>query len=52
MPAPVVDYVVVHELAHLIERNHTPTFWRIVARALPEYAERKAWLAEHGGRLL
>ena len=49
LPASVVDYVVVHELAHLVEANHTPEFWRRVARALPEYEQRKAWLAEHGG---
>ncbi len=50
LPASVIDYVIVHELAHLAEANHTPEFWRWVARALPEYEQRKAWLAEHGGR--
>lgn len=50
LPARVIDYVVVHELAHLVEPNHTPVFWARVARALPEYAERKAWLAERGGQ--
>ena len=45
-----VDYVIVHELAHLIEPNHTPEFWLRVGRALPEFEQRKAWLAEHGGR--
>ena len=49
LPARVIDYVVVHELAHLAEPNHTPTFWAGVARALPEYEQRKAWLAERGG---
>jgi predicted metal-dependent hydrolase len=49
LPVSVVDYVVVHELAHLIEPNHTPEFWARVGRALPEYEQRKAWLAEHGG---
>jgi len=49
LPATVVDYVIVHELAHLIEPNHTPEFWARVGRALPEYEQRKAWLAEHGG---
>lgn len=51
LPAPVVDYIIVHELAHLIEPNHTPEFWGRVARTLPEYEQRKTWLAEHGGRL-
>lgn len=50
LPAGVVDYVVVHELAHLIEPNHTPAFWLRVARAMPDYEQRKAWLAQHGGR--
>lgn len=50
LPANIVDYVVVHELAHLTEANHTPEFWRLVGRALPEYEQRKSWLAEHGGR--
>ncbi len=50
LPPGVVDYVIVHELAHLVEPNHTPEFWLRVARALPEFEQRKAWLAEHGGR--
>jgi predicted metal-dependent hydrolase len=52
LPVSLVDYVVVHELAHLMEPNHTPAFWRRVSRALPEYEQRKTWLAEHGGRHL
>lgn len=50
LPVNVIDYIVVHELVHLAEPHHTPEFWRRVARALPEYEQRKAWLAEHGGR--
>jgi predicted metal-dependent hydrolase len=49
LPASVVDYVIVDELAHLAEPNHTPEFWRRVGRALPDYEQRKTWLAEHGG---
>lgn len=52
LPSSIVDYVVVHELAHLLEANHTPGFWQRVARAMPEYEQRKSWLAEHGGRHL
>lgn len=48
LPASVIDYVIVHELAHLAEANHTPEFWLRVGRALPEYDQRKKWLAEHG----
>lgn len=48
LPPSVVDYVVIHELVHLHERSHTPKFWARVERALPDYARRKAWLAEKG----
>lgn len=51
-PPSIADYVVVHELVHLREPNHTPGFWLAVERALPDYAQRKAWLAEHGGQLV
>jgi predicted metal-dependent hydrolase len=49
LPASIVEYVVVHEMVqHLHERNHTPRFWQRVERAMPDYAQRKAWLAERG----
>ncbi|MBF0341918.1 MAG: M48 family metallopeptidase [Magnetococcales bacterium] len=38
LPARVVDYVIVHELCHLLEMNHSPAFWSHVANVLPEYA--------------
>lgn len=41
LPARLVDYVIVHELAHLIERNHPHEFWQILDRVLPEWHERK-----------
>jgi predicted metal-dependent hydrolase len=44
----IVEYVVIHELVHLRERNHTLQFWRRVERAMPDYAHRKAWLAAKG----
>jgi len=40
----VIDYVVVHELAHLAEMNHSSRFWAVVARVLPDYKERKKQL--------
>lgn len=51
LPPSIVEYVVVHELIHLRERNHTPAFWRRIERAMPDYARRKAWLAERGASL-
>jgi len=48
LPASIVEYVVVHELVHLIEANHTPEFWLRVERAMPDYEQRRQWLAEHG----
>lgn len=48
----VIDYVVVHELAHLRERNHTRRFWRIIRGQLPDYRERANWLEEYGIELI
>ena len=41
MPREVLEYVVVHELAHRIEMNHSPAFWQIVENVLPDYKERR-----------
>ena len=43
---PVIDYVVVHELAHLLELNHSPRFWAHVEKVVPAYKERKAQLQQ------
>ena len=48
LPAQIAEYVVVHEMAHLHEPHHTPAFWLRVERAMPDFAQRRAWLAEHG----
>lgn len=46
-PPRIVEYIVVHELVHLREPHHTPEFWLRLERALPDYADRKRWLAEN-----
>jgi len=50
-PMFVIDYIVVHELAHLIESNHTPRFWNIVNAQAPTMEKAKAWLQAHGALL-
>jgi len=47
-PIFVIDYVIVHELAHLLEANHTPRFWNIVRSQMPTMEKAKAWLKENG----
>jgi len=47
-PMFVIDYVIVHELAHLIEANHTPRFWNVVRTQAPTMEKARAWLKEHG----
>ncbi len=51
LPPRIVEYVVVHELVHLCERNHTPAFWRRVERTMPDYLQRRTWLAVRGASL-
>ena len=50
-PLPVLDYVLIHELAHLKEQNHAPRFWALVAQLCPEYRELRRWLRDHGQEL-
>lgn len=52
MPAALIDYVVVHELAHLREPNHSRRFWRCVAGVLPDYEQRRTALRRDGHRYL
>ena len=52
VPPEVLDYVVVHELCHRKELNHSAQFWNLVERILPDYKARKKWLKENGTRLI
>ncbi len=51
-PHDVLDYVVVHEVCHLVEHHHGPAFWKLVAKRRPEYAESRTWLDDHGWEIL
>ncbi|SOB94245.1 M48 family metallopeptidase [Rhodobacter maris] len=50
-PPEVLDYVAAHEVAHLAEMNHSPAFWAVVARLMPDHAPHRAWLKRHGAEL-
>lgn len=50
-PLTVIDYVVVHELCHLRQRDHSDAFWNEVDKVLPDYRERKEWLRLRGAQL-
>jgi predicted metal-dependent hydrolase len=50
-PPFVLDYLAAHEVAHLVEMNHSPRFWRLVERICPDLRRAKAWLDAHGSEL-
>lgn len=50
-PMTVIEYIIVHELTHLLEANHTPEFWNRVAVMQPNFEKAKDWLKEFGGEL-
>lgn len=50
-PLAVLDYIVIHELAHLKEGNHSPRFWALVAEKCPDYRRHRDWLRQHGPEL-
>lgn len=52
MPQEIVDYVLVHELAHTKIRSHSKKFWVLVENVLPDYKQRKNWLKENSNRQL
>lgn len=50
-PLLVINYVVIHELAHTIEKNHSSKFWSIVEQYTPSYRQQRKWLKQHGHML-
>lgn len=51
-PPEIVEYIVIHELAHLREMNHSEAFWKIVGAFDPEWEDHRAWLREHSAELV
>ena len=52
MPEKIIDYVIVHELCHIKELNHSRRFWNEVESILPDYKERRKWLKLNGNILI
>ncbi|MBN8580211.1 MAG: M48 family metallopeptidase [Anaerolineae bacterium] len=50
-PLEVIDYVVLHELAHLKVKNHSPHFWKLVESLCPDFKRQRKWLKENGKKL-
>ena len=50
-PPSVLDYVAAHEVAHLVELNHSPAYWAVVGRIYPDWKPQRAWLHQHGQTL-
>jgi hypothetical protein len=51
LPPEVCDYILIHELMHLRQQNHSRRFWRLVEKACPEFREAERWLRTHGTML-
>lgn len=47
-PLKIIDYIIVHELCHLIEMKHNERFWKLVKNEMPDYEERRRWLQKNG----
>jgi predicted metal-dependent hydrolase len=50
-PPPVLDYVAAHEVAHMVEMNHSDAFWSVVAQLFPQWQAQRRWLKQFGGQL-
>ena len=51
MPAEVREYILIHELMHVRQANHSIRFWRLVEAACPRFREAERWLRSHGASL-
>ena len=51
LPVEVFDYIVVHELSHLVEMNHSEKFWNVVRNVMPDYERMENWLKKNGSKL-
>ena len=52
LPIDVIDYVIIHELAHIIVPNHSKNFWNLVREKDSQYLKKKNWLKENGAPLI
>ena len=50
-PLSIVDYIVVHELCHMREKDHSAAFWNEIDKVMPGFGERKNWLRDNGAGL-
>ena len=50
-PQEVIDYVVVHEMCHMVHMNHDRSFWRLVGKIMPDYKEKESWLTLSGWKM-
>ncbi|HMW38472.1 MAG: M48 family metallopeptidase [Saprospiraceae bacterium] len=50
-PDFVLDYIIIHELAHLVHHNHSAQFWALVASVMPDYMKAENWISSHGGSI-
>jgi predicted metal-dependent hydrolase len=51
-PPEVIDYILIHELAHLVELNHSNRFWKLVEKAMPGYELAEEWLRKNGDQCI
>jgi predicted metal-dependent hydrolase len=51
-PPSVIDYVIIHELMHIKEKNHSSRFWKLIENVMPEYRLHRLWLKENGHKFI